>query len=66
MVRHTHTILLHFLDFKYRDLHTSHDVRKEGDHIVVAHRHVGDDFLERIFLSGMVFVLLAGSRKFLP
>jgi hypothetical protein len=42
-------------------VHGRNDIRKQGDHVVVAHGHVGDDLLEGCLLCGEVLVLLAAA-----
>lgn len=53
--------LLHFLDFETRDVHAANDIGKEGDHVVVAHGHVGNDLFQGDFLDRVVLVLLAAA-----
>ena len=54
-------MVLHLLDLQTLNVHTSNDVGEQSDHVVVAHRHVGDDFLERNLLRRIAFVLLASA-----
>ena len=46
----------HFLDFQALYLHAIDNIRKQRDHIVVAHCHVGDDSLQRDLLRRVVLV----------
>jgi hypothetical protein len=45
-------------------LHAVDDIWKKRDHVVVAHRHIGDDALQRNLLDCMVFVPLSSSIQF--
>jgi hypothetical protein len=55
----------HLLDLQAGNLHAVQDVWEEGDHVIVAHGHIGNDLLESILLGGVVLVFLSTSRQFL-
>lgn len=52
---------LHLLDLQARNIHTANDIGKEGDHVVVAHGHVGNDSLEGHLFGAMILILLAAA-----
>lgn len=54
-------LALHLLDLETRYVHASDYVREEGDHVVVAHGHVGNNLLESDLLDRMVLVLLSAA-----
>ena len=49
----------HLLDLQALDLHATHNIGKQGYHIVVTHGHVGNNLLESDLLGRLVFVLFA-------
>lgn len=49
---------LHLFYLEALYVHAPDDVGEEGHHVVVAHRHVGDDLLERNLLGDIAPVLL--------
>jgi hypothetical protein len=51
----------HLFDLKVWDVHAADNIGKQGDHIVVAHGHVGNNLLEGDLLGGEVLVLLAAA-----
>lgn len=42
-------------------MHAANNVRKEGNHVIVAHGHVGDNLLEGGLLGGEVLILLSAA-----
>ena len=57
---------LHLLDLQVRYLHAIDNVRKECNHVIVTHCHVGHDPLERNLLRRVVLVLLPPAQKLMP
>ena len=51
----------HFLNLQAGNVHTADYIGKEGDHLVVAHGHVGNDLLESDLLLVEVLILLAAA-----
>ena len=56
----------HLLDLQARNFHTANNIREQGHHIIVAHGHVGHNFLEGDLLGRMVLVLLSTARQLEP
>jgi len=48
---------IHLLDLEALDLHAADNVRKQSNHVVIAHGHVGNDLLESDLLGGVVLIL---------
>lgn len=51
--------LLHLLDFKTRNVHAADDVGEKRNHVIIAHCHVGNDFLQGDLLYRMILILLS-------
>lgn len=52
---------LHFLDLETRNIHATNNIGEEGDHVVVAHGHVGHNPLQGHLLGAMILILLAAA-----
>lgn len=52
-------LISHLLDLQHRNLHASNDIWKKCYHIIVAHSHVCDNFLQGRLFGDMILVLLA-------
>ena len=49
---------IHLLYLQALYIHTRNHIRKEGHHIIIAHRHIRHNLFQRDLLRGVILVLL--------
>lgn len=57
-------LYVHFLDFPVIDLHTTDHIREQSNHVIVAHRHISNNLLERHLFSSMILVFFDSIGEF--
>lgn len=55
---------IHLLDLPVVDLHAVDHIRKECNHIVIAHGHIGHDLLEGHLLECMILIFFDPIAEF--